>query len=68
MPCGSETWGCLCRHSGCWSRAAAHEAGAGLVVVGSCGRNGIEKMVLGSVAEELLRVADVDVLVIPSAA
>jgi len=48
--------------------AAAHEAGAGLVVVGSCGRNGIEKMVLGSVAEELLRVADVDVLVIPSAA
>lgn len=48
--------------------AAAHEADVGLVVVGSCGRNGIRKMVLGSVAEELLRIADVDVLVIPPAA
>ncbi|MDP1965388.1 MAG: universal stress protein [Reyranella sp.] len=45
--------------------AAAREASADLVVVGTRGRTGFEKFLLGSVAEEVLRVSDCDVLAVP---
>jgi Universal stress protein UspA and related nucleotide-binding proteins len=45
----------------------AHELGADLVAVGTHGRTGLMKMLLGSVAEQVLRDADVDVLTVPSA-
>ncbi|MDP2333671.1 MAG: universal stress protein [Reyranella sp.] len=45
--------------------AAARETSADLVVVGTCGRTGFEKFLLGSVAEEVLRVSDRDVLAVP---
>ncbi len=45
--------------------AAAHEINADLIVVGTHGRTGILKTLLGSVAEELLRTSDKDVLAIP---
>jgi len=45
--------------------AAAKEAGADLVVVGTRGRSGITKFLLGSVAEEVLRNADRDILAVP---
>jgi nucleotide-binding universal stress UspA family protein len=48
--------------------AAAREASADLVVVGTGGRTGIERFVIGSVAEAVLRAADRDVLAVPPAA
>ncbi len=45
---------------------AAKEARADLLVIGTHGRTGIEKFFLGSMAEEVLRYAELDVLVIPS--
>ena len=36
-----------------------------LVVIGTHGRSGIVKMLLGSVAEEILRSIDVDILGVP---
>lgn len=45
--------------------AAAREASADLIVVGTHGRTGIAKTLLGSVAEELLRSADRDILAVP---
>ncbi len=44
--------------------AAAHETRASLIVVGTHGRRGIIRAVLGSVAEATLRMAEVPVLVI----
>lgn len=44
---------------------AAHQEGADLVVLGTRGRSGLAKKVLGSVAEETLRLADVDILAVP---
>ena len=43
----------------------AREVSADLVVVGTHGRTGIAKLLLGSVAEEVLRIADYDVLAVP---
>lgn len=43
----------------------AREINADLLVVGSRGRTGIKKLFLGSVAEQVLRDADRDVLVVP---
>lgn len=45
---------------------AARKARADLIVIGTHGRTGIEKFFLGSMAEEVLRYAEMDVLVIPS--
>ncbi|MFD1104644.1 universal stress protein [Sphingobium olei] len=47
--------------------SAARKAQIDLLVIGMHGRTGLEKFFLGSVAEEVLRYAKVDVLVIPSA-
>jgi nucleotide-binding universal stress UspA family protein len=44
---------------------AAEDVGATLVVVSTRGGGGLSRMVLGSVAEEVLRAASVDVLAIP---
>jgi len=45
--------------------AAAREASADLIVVGTHGRTGIAKTLLGSVAEETLRSSDRDVMAVP---
>lgn len=45
--------------------AAAKKSSADLLVIGSHGRSGITKMLLGSVAGEVLRTVDLDVLVVP---
>lgn len=42
---------------------AAREAGCDLVVVGTHGRTGVKRLVLGSVAERIVREAHCDVLV-----
>jgi nucleotide-binding universal stress UspA family protein len=47
-------------------KSCAQRAKADLVVVGTRRRTGVEKWLLGSVAENVLSSADVDVLVIPS--
>ena len=47
---------------------AANEVSADLVVVGTSGRTGIAKLMLGSIAEEVLRIADLDVLAVPRTA
>jgi len=44
---------------------AAREISADLVVVGTHGRTGVTKLLLGSVAEAVLRLADRDVLAVP---
>lgn len=45
--------------------AVAKETSADLIVVGTRGRSGLGKFLLGSVAEEVLRSADRDVLAVP---
>lgn len=47
---------------------AASEAAADLIVVGTHGRSGFARFFIGSVAEEVLRKADRDVLAVPMAA
>lgn len=44
---------------------AATETGADLIVIGSHGRGGIGRVALGSVAEEMLRIAERDILIVP---
>jgi nucleotide-binding universal stress UspA family protein len=44
--------------------AAVRETGADLVIVGTHGRHGVERLLLGSVAEVLLRQSPVPVLVV----
>lgn len=46
---------------------AIAETGAGLVVMGSHGRRGVSRWVLGSVAEDVVRRAPCPVLVVPGA-
>ena len=46
--------------------AYAEEAGADLVVMGTHGRTGLDRYLLGSVAERTLRLADVPVLTVPA--
>ncbi|MFC6786168.1 universal stress protein [Halobaculum halobium] len=46
----------------------ASDAGADVIVVGTHGRGGIRRVVLGSVAERVIRGADRPVLVVPAAA
>lgn len=43
----------------------AKAAQANLIVIGTHGRTGLEKWMLGSVAESVLRMSDVDVLAVP---
>ena len=43
---------------------AAEEVGADLVMMGTHGRKGLKRVLLGSVAEEVLRLADVPVMTI----
>lgn len=43
----------------------ARESSADLIVVGTRGRTGIAKLLLGSVAQEVLRTATIDVLAVP---
>ncbi len=45
----------------------AHESGADLVVMGTHGRRGFRRLMLGSVAERFVRIADMPVLLIPAA-
>jgi nucleotide-binding universal stress UspA family protein len=42
----------------------AHEAGADLIVMGSHGRRGLEKLILGSVAQTVLAHTDVSTLIV----
>jgi nucleotide-binding universal stress UspA family protein len=49
-------------------RLAAIECGADLIVMGTHGRRGFRRLVLGSVAERLLRSAPCPVLLIPAGA
>lgn len=44
--------------------AKAQEVGAGLVVVGTHGRSGLRRMILGSIAERLVRTCQVPVLTV----
>ena len=46
--------------------AYAEEAGTDLVVMGTRGRTGLDRYLLGSVAERTLRLADVPVLTVPA--
>jgi len=46
-------------------RQCAREQRADLVVVGTCGRSGARRFLLGSVAAEVLRDAQIDVLAVP---
>lgn len=46
----------------------AQEISADLVVVGTHGRSGVSKLILGSVAEEVLRTGNCDVLAVPPSA
>jgi len=47
---------------------AAHTQGADLIVMGTHGRRGVQRLILGSVAERCVRQSTVPVLLIPSAA
>jgi nucleotide-binding universal stress UspA family protein len=46
--------------------AIAHEASAGIIVIGSRGESALKGMLLGSVAHKLLHVSEVPVLVVPT--
>ena len=43
----------------------SEEEGADLIVMGACGRTGLDKFLLGSVAEKVVRAAKVPVLTVP---
>ncbi len=62
--------GGILRRGNAWAGivAAAEEAESDLVVVGTRGRQGLERAFLGSVAEKVVRLASVPVLAVPSGA
>ena len=43
----------------------AEEVGVNAIVIGSCGRSGLEKFLLGSVAEKVVRTSTVPVITVP---
>ena len=43
----------------------ADENGVDVIVIGSCGRSGLEKFLLGSVAEKVVRTSTVPVITVP---
>ncbi len=45
--------------------ATAHERHAGAIVIGTHGRRGVHRLLLGSVAEGVIRAADIPVIVVP---
>lgn len=45
---------------------AATETGAGLIVMGSHSRRGLDKMLMGNIAEDVLKKSTIPVLVIPT--
>jgi nucleotide-binding universal stress UspA family protein len=47
---------------------AAHDRGADLVVMGTHGRRGLPRFLIGSVAERVVRLSTIPVLVVPVAA
>ncbi|MBS0002688.1 MAG: universal stress protein [Thioalkalivibrio sp.] len=51
-------------HSADLIAAAVEESGADLLVVGSHGRRGVRRLLLGSVAENLVRKVNVSILVV----
>jgi nucleotide-binding universal stress UspA family protein len=48
--------------------AAAKKHGASLIIAGTHGRRGLRRLVLGSVAEHLVRTSPMPVLVVPMSA
>jgi nucleotide-binding universal stress UspA family protein len=58
-PFGDDIAHCIAR--------VARESGADLVVMGTRGRRGFRRLMLGSVAERFVRIADLPVLLIPAA-
>lgn len=46
--------------------AAVKEAGATVLIIGTHGRKGLQRLVLGSVAEGILRASTIPVLVVPA--
>ncbi|MGE3745771.1 MAG: universal stress protein, partial [Sphingomonadaceae bacterium] len=46
-------------------RSAVRKDRPDLLVIGTHGRSGLEKYFLGSIAEEILRTAEIDVLIVP---
>jgi universal stress protein A len=66
--------GVVCKHHNLEGNPAeevlrfAEEEGVDLIVVGSHGRTGLSRMLMGSVAEEIVRRADCPVLVVKHAA
>ncbi len=58
--------GSLLRQGAAWSeiQGAAKEAGADLIVIGSHGRRGLSRALLGSVAEKVVRTAPCPVLTV----
>lgn len=46
--------------------SAAKDLGAGLIVMGSHSRRGIDKVLMGNIAEDVLKKATVPVLIIPT--
>lgn len=62
-----EQWPMLVEEGGAWEILARTVARMrpDLILMGTCGRSGIVKVLLGSVTEEALRSLDVDILVVP---
>jgi nucleotide-binding universal stress UspA family protein len=64
---GSSRWSCRVEEGEAFAviSRVVKEAGSDLVVIGTHGRSGIVKILIGSVAEEALRSLDVDILAVP---
>jgi nucleotide-binding universal stress UspA family protein len=62
---GVRAWGAAVLGGGAFDtiQAAAHEQGMGMVALATHGRGGLRRMVLGSIADKLVRAAELPVLV-----